>query len=55
MHPNNVDPEEMAKRHDLDFIASLNMIDEGAPVPLEENEKKKKDFSKSEEPPKNSH
>lgn len=27
-----VDPEEMAKRLDPDYIASLNMIGEGAPT-----------------------
>ena len=26
-----IDPEEMAKRTDEDFIASLNMVGEGAP------------------------
>ena len=27
-----VDPEEMARRHDEDYIASLRMVGEGAPV-----------------------
>lgn len=27
-----IDPEEMANRTDADFIASLNMLDEGAPI-----------------------
>lgn len=27
-----IDPEEMASRVDADFIASLNMLGEGAPV-----------------------
>lgn len=27
-----VDPEEMAKRHDEDFRAILNMIGEGSPI-----------------------
>lgn len=27
-----IDPEEMAHRLDRDFIASLNMIGEGAPI-----------------------
>ena len=34
MYPNNVNPEEMAMREDLDVIASLNMIGEGGPVPF---------------------
>lgn len=27
-----VDPEEMARRHDEDYIASLRMVGEGAPI-----------------------
>jgi hypothetical protein len=27
-----VDPEEMARRHDEDYIASLKMVGEGAPI-----------------------
>ena len=27
-----IDPEEMANRVDADFIASLNMLGEGAPI-----------------------
>jgi len=27
-----IDPEEMARRHDEDYIASLNMVGEGAPI-----------------------
>lgn len=39
MYPNHVDPEEMAMRQDLDVIASLNMIGEGGPVFMnDENE-----------------
>lgn len=42
-----IDPEEMASRTDADFIASLNMLGEGAPAfnlhewPDEEEEKEK--------------
>ncbi|WP_166462371.1 hypothetical protein [Psychrobacillus vulpis] len=39
MNPNHVDPEEMAKRQDLDLIASLNMIGEGGPAPKIDDEK----------------
>ena len=38
MHPNYVDPEEMSMRRDLDVIASLNMIGEGGPSYILENE-----------------
>ena len=27
-----IDPEEMARRHDEDYIASLKMVGEGAPI-----------------------
>ncbi|MFF2755829.1 hypothetical protein ACFVR1_19230 [Psychrobacillus sp. NPDC058041] len=41
MHPNPVDPEEMAMRQNLDLIASLNMIGEGGPVPIVEDDEPK--------------
>ncbi|WP_197275548.1 hypothetical protein [Bacillus sp. FJAT-22090] len=34
MYPNYVDSEEMDMRQNLDLIASLNMIAEGSPVHL---------------------
>jgi hypothetical protein len=39
MFPSYVDPEEMAMRQNLDVIASLNMIGEGGPVPIPDEEK----------------
>ena len=51
MRPNSVDPEEMAMRQDLDLIASLNMIGEGGPVPIvddqQEEEKKSTEAEKN--------
>ncbi|WP_391120233.1 hypothetical protein [Psychrobacillus sp. L3] len=45
MHPNPVDPEEMAMRKNLDLIASLNMIGEGGPAPSQEEEENIKEVS----------
>lgn len=45
MQPNHVDPEEMAMRQDLDLIASLNMIGEGGPAPILDEEKTEKNES----------
>jgi hypothetical protein len=38
MNEGTVDPREMELRRDKDFIASLNMVGEGAPVYEAENE-----------------
>ncbi|MGE7977738.1 hypothetical protein [Psychrobacillus sp. NPDC093200] len=40
MHSNPVDPNEMKRRRDLDEIASLNMVGEGCPDFIAEEDKK---------------
>lgn len=50
-----IDPVEMNRRKDKDFMASLDMIDEGAPVhyPMEDrivNWKESTDFSEQQLP-----
>lgn len=43
---NPVDPEEMEMRQNLDLIASLNMIGEGGPVPIvDDDEAEEKNIS----------
>ncbi|WP_391207934.1 hypothetical protein [Psychrobacillus sp. L4] len=51
MHSNPVDPEEMAMRKNLDLIASLNMIGEGGPAPILEEEEVKEVSTESENIP----
>ncbi|MFX3673404.1 MAG: hypothetical protein ACE3JQ_03010 [Paenisporosarcina sp.] len=44
MSSEHVDPKEMELRVNRDYIASQNMVDEGAPVyEIEKEEKKKED------------
>lgn len=38
-----IDPQEMELRQDLDFIASLEMIDEGSPVHYPQYAKNRKE------------
>lgn len=51
MNESNVDQKEMELRRDKDFIASLNMVGEGAPIYEVENEENtaKKSVDKSED------
>lgn len=51
MNESNVDQEEMELRRNKDFIASLNMLGEGAPIYEVENVENtaKKSVDKSEE------